>query len=96
VLLWRVNPRVRYLLPLLALILAGCGGRPEPKRVPDLRGERLDFAEDRLDALGLEWEEFGGGNLGILVRSRWVVCAQIPAPGKRATTVRLVVDRWCD
>jgi len=85
------------LLPaVVTLAVAGCGGKPEPKRVPDLRGDRLDFAESRLDALGLDWEEFGGGNLGILVRSRWVVCAQVPAPGKRATKVRLVVDRWCD
>jgi hypothetical protein len=95
VLLCDVNPRFRYLLPLLALLAAGCGGKPEPRRVPDLRGQRLDLAESRLDAMGLDWEEFGGGNLGILVRSNWTVCAQEPLPGKRATRVRLVVDRSC-
>jgi hypothetical protein len=60
---------------LVVVVLAGCGGKSQPKRVPDLRGDRLDFAEARLDALGLDWEEFGGGNLGIVLRSRWIVCA---------------------
>jgi hypothetical protein len=82
-------------LLVLAGVLAGCGGKAEPKRVPDLRGQPLDLAEHRLEAIGLDWEEFGGGNLGILVRSNWIVCAQEPLPGKRATTVRLVVDRGC-
>jgi beta-lactam-binding protein with PASTA domain len=95
VLLCRVNPRARALLPLLAFLLAGCGGQAEPKRVPDLRGDRLDVAERRLEAMGLEWEEIGGGNLGILVRSNWTVCAQRPKPGRRGTAVRLVVERSC-
>jgi hypothetical protein len=98
--LWVVNPlrvgcRNGALLLVLAGALSGCGGTPERKRVPELRGERLDLAEHRLEAIGLDWEEFGGGNLGILVRSNWVVCTQEPLPGKRATTVRLVVDRAC-
>ena len=83
------------LLFLAALVLAGCGGEAEPKRVPDLRGERLDVAESRLEARGLDWEEIGGGNLGIVIRSHWYVCAQEPPPGKKGTTVRLVVERSC-
>ncbi len=94
-LLCSVNPRAGILLPLLAFLLAGCGGQAEPKRVPDLRGDRLDVAEHQLEAMGLEWEEIGGGNLGILVRSNWRVCAQQPKPGRRGTTVRLVVERSC-
>jgi hypothetical protein len=82
-------------LILLALILAGCGGTPQPTRVPDVRGQRLDVAEARLDARGLRWEEVGGGVFGVVVRSHWYVEDQIPLPGKRATTVRLVVER-CD
>ncbi len=84
-------------IPLFALVLllAGCGGEAKPKRVPDLRGERLDVAEGRLEARGLDWEEIGGGNLGIVVRSHWYVCTQEPPPGKTATRVRLVVEREC-
>ena len=80
---------------LMALALAGCGGAPQAKRVPDVRGERLDVAEARLDARGLRWEEVGGGVFGVIVRSNWYVTEQIPGPGKRATTVKLVVVR-CD
>lgn len=63
--------------------------------MPDLRGERLDVAEERLEARGLDWKEIGGGNLGIVVRSHWYVCEQEPPPGKKATTVRLLVERTC-
>ena len=80
---------------LMALALAGCGGAPQAKRVPDVRGQRLDLAEARLDARGLRWEEVGGGVFGVVVRSNWYVEDQIPLPGKRATKVRLVVVR-CD
>jgi hypothetical protein len=80
---------------LMALALAGCAGTPQPKRVPNVRGQRLDVAEARLDARGLRWEEVGGGVFGVVVRSHWYVEDQIPLPGKRATTVKLVVER-CD
>jgi len=82
-------------LPILAVALAGCGKASRPKTVPDVRGERLDVAEQRLDARGLDWEEIGGGNLGIVLRSHWQVCAQEPRPGRRARTVRLIVERAC-
>jgi hypothetical protein len=86
--------RKALLIPLLAL-LAGCGGTTQPKVVPNVRYERLDLAEARLDARGLGWEEVGGGTFGVLVRSNWYVREQIPKAGKKATTVRLVVER-CD
>jgi len=73
----------------------GCGGRSSPQRVPDLRGERLDIAEERLDARGLDFEELGGGAFGILVRSNWYVCSQEPRPGTTAQSVRLIVERDC-
>ena len=83
-------------LILIAALLAGCGGGARAKRVPDVRGERLDLAEARLEARGLRWEEVGGGTFGVVVRSHWYVEEQIPKPGTRATTVRLVVERGCD
>ena len=83
------------LLLVVVFALAGCGGVARPKPVPDVRGQRLDLAEDRLDARGLDWEEIGGGALGVVVRSRWWVCEQLPAPGKLGVTVKLVVERDC-
>jgi beta-lactam-binding protein with PASTA domain len=84
----------KVLLLAVALLLAGCG-ETEAKPVPDLRGQRLDLAENRLDARGLDWEEIGGGTLGIVIRSNWWVCDQQPSPGKLGRTVKLVVDRDC-
>ncbi len=85
----------KVVLLMAVVFLAGCGGTAEPKRVPDVRGERLDLAEDRLDARGLDWEEIGGGTLGIVIRSHWWVCEQVPKPGRLGRTVKLVVDREC-
>jgi beta-lactam-binding protein with PASTA domain len=83
---------VKTLLLAGSLALAGCGGS-EPRTVPDLRGDRLDVAEERLDDLGLEYDEVGGGAFGIVVRSNWEVCDQKPRPGARAAKVQLIVDR---
>ena len=88
---------VKALVPaVLALfLLTSCGGNARPRAVPDVRGERLDVAEDHLDAAGLDWEEIGGGAFGVVVRSHWRVCDQEPRPGARARKVRLIVDRSC-
>ena len=86
--------RKALLIAVVALV-AGCGGASEPKSVPNVRYERLDVAEARLDARGIGWEEIGGGTFGVIVRSNWYVREQIPKPGAKATTVRLVVEH-CD
>ena len=86
-------PRIAVIATLV-FVLAGCGGTT-PTRVPDVRGEQLDVAEARLEARGLQWEEIGGGTFGAVVKSHWYVREQIPKPGKKATTVRLVIER-CD
>jgi beta-lactam-binding protein with PASTA domain len=65
------------------------------QRVPDVRGQRLDLAEGRLEAVGLDWEEIGGGAFGVVVRSHWHVCEQQPRPGRLATSVNLVIEREC-
>lgn len=62
--------------------------------MPDVRGQRLDLAERRLDDAGLEYERVGGGTFGIVVPSNWRVCDQEPKGGE-AVRVRLVVDRTC-
>jgi hypothetical protein len=86
--------KIAVLIALIAL-LVGCGGNGPvaPKRVPNVRGERLDYAEAKLEARGLQWEEIGGGVFGVVVRSHWYVEDQIPAAGKKATTVKLFVER---
>jgi hypothetical protein len=90
----KVKPAL--LAGIVPLLLVGCGtGSAPTRRVPDVRGERLDVAEALLRDRGLEFDEFGGGTFGILVRSNWEVCDQDPAPGRRAGHVRLIVDRDC-
>jgi hypothetical protein len=83
-------------LAIAVFALAGCGSGPsEPKRVPSVVGLNLKAAEDRLDDRGLHYEAVGGGTFGIVVRSRWAVCRQRPAAGKRAASVTLYVARSC-
>ena len=79
-----------------ALAASGCGGEGEPKVVPDLRGQRLDIAESRLDQADLDFGISGGGTFGVLVRSRWWVCDQDFRPGAKSTEVTLIVDRSCE
>lgn len=65
-----------------------------PPKVPKLKGERLDVAEDLLDEKGLKYKEVGGGSFGVVDTSAWEVCETRPKAGKRTkATVKLVVDR---
>jgi hypothetical protein len=81
-------------ITLLTAVLTACGGtRPRP--APNVTGERLDAAEDTLDAEGLRYRTVGGGAVGIVVRSDWIVCRQRPAAPSKTTTVTLVVGRSC-
>jgi hypothetical protein len=57
--------------------------------------EPLNAAEDELDARSLEYEAVGGGLFGIVVRSHWTVCRQVPQAGTRAKHVTLFVARDC-
>jgi hypothetical protein len=76
-------------------LLTACGGEVKPQRVPELRNERLDKAQDRLDDLGFRYETDGGI---VVIRRHWVVCDQWPPAGRRATLVHLYVcrDDWDD
>jgi beta-lactam-binding protein with PASTA domain len=89
---------MRQLLPAVvvasAFAAAACG-HTEPRRVPNVTGLQLDAAEARLDARGLDSSVEGGGTFGVIVRSHWQVCEQVPRPGRKATEVTLVVERAC-
>jgi beta-lactam-binding protein with PASTA domain len=67
---------------------------PSSAVVPSVVGERLDVAETKLDGLSIRYKEIGGGVFGIVVRSNWQVCQQIPKAGDETSgAVKLVVDR---
>jgi serine/threonine protein kinase len=70
--------------------------RPTGITVPSLVGQPLDVAERRLDDLGLNSTEEGGGIFGVLIAPDWEVCATSPSAGstvRRGATVRLAIDR---
>jgi PASTA domain len=65
-------------------------------RVPELVGEPLDDALERLDRLGLQADVRGGGLFGIVDEANWRVTGQDPAGGGVAaegSTVRLSAER---
>jgi len=68
----------------------------EPRAVPPLVGERLDEAQERLDALRIAYtvvpEE---PDDDVLVPELWHVCAQEPFAGERARAVSLYVEHLC-
>ena len=83
-------------LVLLATLALGAGcGHAKPRHVPDVRGERLDYAEAKLETQGLSYEIHGGGKLGVIDDSNWWVCSQNPQPGRWASKVDLAVTESC-
>jgi serine/threonine protein kinase len=69
---------------------------PNGITVPSLVGQPLDVAQQRLDDLGLDSTEEGGGIFGVLIPSDWEVCATSPPADttvRPGSTVRLLVDR---
>jgi hypothetical protein len=84
--------------------LTGCGGGDGPPPLPpgatpmpEVEGLRLDVAKSDLAKVGLvegRVEVVGGGVLGVVNESNWVVCDQQPAKGEAVGAVaRLSVDR---
>jgi hypothetical protein len=77
------------------------GGNDSPPKptgieVPSLAGLPLDVAEQRLDDLGLQSSENGGGLFGVILPSDWDVCQTSPPAGanvRRGSTVELLIDR---
>jgi beta-lactam-binding protein with PASTA domain len=50
--------------------------------VPDVSGEQLDVARERVEAAGLAVEVTGGGAFGVIEESNWVVASQSPPAGE--------------
>jgi serine/threonine protein kinase len=72
------------------------GSASDEVTVPSLAGQPLDVAEQRLNDLGLDPSEEGGGLLGVLVPSDWTVCDTSPTSGsavRPGSTVHLLIDR---
>nr|WP_246345294.1 PASTA domain-containing protein [Conexibacter arvalis] len=64
--------------------------------VPDVTGERLDVAHERLERAGFLVKEEKGGLFGTIVDSNWEVVEQDPAAEtllERGSTVRITLDR---
>lgn len=91
----------RLALPLiLAFGMAGCGS-DEPVTMPDVTGQKLDVAYDKIQNAGFENKDDvkieGGGTLGVIMEGNWTVCAQKPAAGEAIDgEPTLTVDRACD
>jgi hypothetical protein len=102
----------RFLIPLLTLLVAAAltvtavfvvprlndsdNPRPNGIAVPSLVGQRLDVAEQRLDHLGLQSTEVGGGLFGVIFTEDWEVCQTSPAADttvRRGATIKLMIDR---
>jgi hypothetical protein len=69
-----------------------------PQIVPDESGQRLDVAEEELEAHSWHFKVVGGGLFGVVVKSDWTVCETRPSGGSSvsgSTTIRLVVARAC-
>lgn len=64
--------------------------------VPDVVGERLDTARERIERAGFDVDEDGGGMFGSIVDSNWEVASQKPAAGtllERGSTVHIELER---
>lgn len=64
--------------------------------VPDVVGERLDVARERLERAGFLVEEEDNGLFGSIVDSNWEVAEQEPAAEtllERGSTVTITLDR---
>lgn len=59
--------------------------------VPNVVGFRMDRATRTLRARGLRVNEECSGLFGCIVKSRWWVCEQTPAAGKRVGRYSVVV-----
>jgi hypothetical protein len=70
----------------------------QPQTVPDESDQRLDVAEEELEAHNWHFKVVGGGLFGVVVKSDWTVCETRPAAAASVpadTTIRLIIARAC-
>jgi beta-lactam-binding protein with PASTA domain len=67
-----------------------------PPVVPALEYRRLDDARAEAADAGVDVVVHDEGVGPVVVEANWTVCSQYPAPGERASTVELYVERSCD
>src|SRR3954462_10159799 len=101
----RLGLRNLVAVAVVVTALAGCvgGGKsaspPNTTTVmPDVKGRQLDVALSDIKRVGFEdkVEVIGGGTFGIVDKSNWTVCDQLPAAGQALKDApRLTVDRSC-
>lgn len=68
--------------------------------MPDVTGEKLDVAYEKIESAGFDDKDAvtieGGGALGVIVESNWTVCSQVPEAGAEGTEApTLAVERSC-
>src|SRR2546421_12025434 len=97
---------MRYVLVTLVLpfafIAAGCSeerdhpapAKPAVVSVPDLVGDDLDSAQERLESLGIDYS-VDSGDEAVLVEHLWEGCSQDPSAGTRARVVTLTGEPSC-
>lgn len=64
--------------------------------VPDVMGQPLDVAKERLERSGFETDIEGGGLFGVIEDANWQVVAQSPDPGgqlEQGSTVSVAIER---
>jgi len=67
-----------------------------PATIPDVVGERLDIATDRIRRERLIVKVEGGGILGVIREQNWEVVTQEPPAGKATetgSTVQITIER---
>jgi beta-lactam-binding protein with PASTA domain len=73
------------------VVARACAQPAAARRVPDVRGLRLDAAERELVARGLEYYLYGDH---VIIRTNWIVCGQDPDAGRRAVAVDLYIEHF--
>ncbi|HVV38341.1 MAG TPA: excalibur calcium-binding domain-containing protein, partial [Acidimicrobiales bacterium] len=90
---------LRFVLGLTLVVgLAGCN-KSDATVMPDVKGRRLDVALSDIKRAGFKHkvEVVGGGTFGVVVKSHWMVCEQLPAAGQALKEApRVTVSRSCD